>query len=249
MTISNLSTLDYYSTAISSNATNKSKQTNPLSNALSTVEEDLQSGNTTDASSVVSEILSNAPNSTSDSSSSNPASEITDYLKTLQSAISSGDTSSAEGILSKLNNYLAANAPGQGAAGANGGAASGNPLGQALSTVEEDLQSGDTTDASSVVSEILSNATNSTSDSSSSTDSTDSADSSNPASEITDYLKTLQRAISSGDTSSAESILSKLNDYLAANAAFQPTGAGTYSSDGTVTAASTTTDSALSALV
>jgi len=141
MTISNLSTLDYYSTAISSNATNKSKQTNPLSNALSTVEEDLQSGNTTDASSVVSEILSNAPNSTSDSSSSNPASEITDYLKTLQ------------------------------------------------------------------------------------------------------------RAISSGDTSSAESILSKLNDYLAANAAFQPTGAGTYSSDGTVTAASTTTDSALSALV
>ena len=124
-----------------------------------------------------------------------------------------------------------------------------NPLSNALSTVEEDLQSGDTTDASSVVSEILSNATNSTSDSSSSTDSTDSADSSNPASEITDYLKTLQSAISSGDTSSAEGILSKLNDYLAANAAFQPTGAGTYSSDGTVTAASTTTDSALSALV
>ena len=121
-----------------------------------------------------------------------------------------------------------------------------NPLSNALSSLENDLTSGDTSDATSLLSSLLSNAPSSTSDSSSSTDS---SDSSSVGGAITSYLQSLQNALSSGDTTSAASVLSDLNDYLNQNTPFQTSNAGTYASDGTLTSASSSTASALSTLI
>lgn len=118
MTISSLSSPDYYSTITNSSKTHKSSTSNPLNNALTAVEGDLESGDTTDASTVLTNLLANAPgsstassNSTASSGSSSVGDQITSYLKSLQSALSSGDTSTAKNILTQLNNYLTANAP------------------------------------------------------------------------------------------------------------------------------------------
>ena len=108
-----------------------------------------------------------------------------------------------------------------------------------------DLQSGDTSDASSLLSDLLSNAPNSSSNSSSST----AGSSSSTAEQITKYLKTLQGALSSGDTTSATTILGDLKDYLKQNTSYPISDSGTYSSDGTLASTSSSSVSTLSALI
>jgi hypothetical protein len=67
--------------------------------------------------------------------------------------------------------------------------------------------------------------------------------------EITSFLKSLQSALSSGDTKDATSILSDLKDYLSKNTGLQTSSSGMYSSDGTLASDSSSTSSVLSALV
>ena len=121
-----------------------------------------------------------------------------------------------------------------------------NPLSNALSSLESDLKSGDTSDAASLLSNILSNAPASSAESSSSTDS---SGSSSVGSQITSYLHSLQSALSSDNTTDATSILSDLKDYLNKNTPFQASNSGTYSADGTLASTSSSTASALSALI
>jgi hypothetical protein len=112
--------------------------------------------------------------------------------------------------------------------------------------VGSDLQSGDTSDASTLISDVLSDAPNSCSSSGSSTGS---SGSSSVGSQITSYLQSLQSALSSDNTTDATSILSDLKDYLNKNTPFQASNSGTYSADGTLASTSSSTASALSALI
>jgi hypothetical protein len=244
MTISSLSSTGYYFGSANSAS---SQSGNPLQKALSSLENDLQSDDTTDASSVLSDLLAHGPKNATDSSatdgsSSNPADQLTKYLKTIQKAISSGDTSGAQTALASLQNYISANPPPTPPNGGSSGTDSDNPLQKALSSLASDLTSGDTTDASSVLSDIIAHTTNSGT-STSSMDSTSATTSSSD--DFNAYLKSLSSAISSGDTSSAQSILTSFEKYLQAN---QPSSAsGTYAANGDFTS-TTSSGSSISAL-
>ncbi len=252
MNISSLSSLDSL-TITSSSQSGKSHKSNPLNNTLNTLEKDLASGDTSDAASLLSTVLSNAPGASSKSGSSAAGSgasgvgdQITSYLQSIQSAVASGDTSKAQSILTKLNSFLAANPPPQGPSSADGSSNSENPLEKALDAVGSDLKSGDTSDASSLISDLLSNAPGSSSKSDSSADS---SGTSSVGDQITTFLKSLQSALSSNDTKDATSILSALKDYLNKNMPSQSSNSGTYSSDGTLSSATSSTASVLSELV
>ncbi|MDR3459337.1 MAG: hypothetical protein P4N60_18050 [Verrucomicrobiae bacterium] len=232
MNISNLSTTDYYSSAIGSSA--KATKSNPLQKALASLASDLSSGDTTGAAAEVKDILAHAPKASSstsatDSSSgtANPGEQITKYLKSIQSAITSGDTTSAQSALSSLQDYVTANPPPTPPRG--GSSATDNPLQKALNSLKSDLNSGDTTDATSLLSDIISHTSKK-----SGTAGTDSstASASNSSDTFNTYLKSLKSALASGDTSSAQSIVSSIQDYLAANQPPQAAGAGTYSTNG-----------------
>ena len=127
-------------------------------------------------------------------------------------------------------------------------------MAKALDSLESALNSGDTSSAQSLLTDLLSHSPDGGSSSSSSTtssdaaSSTDSTSSSDPGVKITNYLKKIQSAISSGKTSSAESLLSSLKDYLAANAPQQPPGMGTYSTDGNLSSSSSASSSTISLL-
>jgi len=255
MTISSLSPADYYDNTASSST--KSKSSDPLQQVLTSLESDLASGDTTDAASTLSDILSKAPNATggttgtdSSSNSSSSTDPITKYLKEIKSAIASGDTSNAQSLVTSLQKYVTDNPPPMppngGSNSGGGSSTNGNPLEQALTSLSSDLSSGDTTDASTVLSDLISH-TSHKSDSSS-TDSTTTADSSSStnstsgsSNELTTYFKSILSALSSGDTTSAESLVTTLQNYLTAN---QPAPAsGTYSADGSILSDTTTTNS------
>jgi len=253
MTISSLSSTGYYFGSANSSRT---KSGNPLQDALSSLETDLQSGDTSDASSVLSNLLSHGPkaasdSSTTDDSSSNPADKVTNYLKTIQQAVSSGDTSGAQTALASLQDFMTSNPPPKPPNGGTSGTAGtdgNNPLQKALSSLASDLTSGDTTDASSILSDIIAH-TNKSAATTSSTDSTDNTDSTSATTSFSDdfsaYLKSLSSAISTGDTSSAQSILASFEKYLQAN---QPSAAsGTYAANGDFTS-TTSSGSSISAL-
>lgn len=237
MNVSNVSSTDYYSSAISSSP--KSTKSNPLQKALESLENDLSSGDTTSASAELNDILSHAPNAASSTSSTdsssdstNPGDQITKYLKSIQSAIASGDTTSAQNALSSLQDYVTANPPPTPAGGSNAtgsSSANANPLQKALTSLESDLKSGDTTDATSLLSDIISH-TSKKSGNSSADGNTASTSSSSDT--FNTYLKSLKSALSSGDTTTAQSIVTSLQDYLAANQPSQSASAGTYSADG-----------------
>jgi uncharacterized protein HemY len=236
MNVSNVSSTDYYSSAISS-----STKSNPLQKALQSLESDLESGDTTSASTEVNDLLSHAPKTSSSASAADSSSDttnggdqITQYLKSLKSAIASGDTTGAQSVLSKLQDYVAANPPPTPPAGSNatgGSSANANPLQKALTSLESDLNSGDTTDATSLLSDIISHTSKNSGNSS--TDSS-TASTSSSSDTFNKYLKSLKSALSSGDTTSAQSILSSLQDYLAANQPSQSASAGTYSANGDI---------------
>jgi hypothetical protein len=120
-----------------------------------------------------------------------------------------------------------------------------NPMEKALDSLTSALNSGDISTAQSVLKDILSHAPQSSSDSATSAVS---SNSSGAGDKITDFLKSLQSALSTGDTSGAQSIVSSLKDYMAANPPPAPPGAGRYSTDGSFTSISSTSTSALSAL-
>jgi hypothetical protein len=250
MTISSLSSTGYYFGSANSSRT---KSGNPLQDALSSLETDLQSGDTSDASSVLSNLLSHGPkaasdSSTTDDSSSNPADKVTNYLKTIQQAVSSGDTSGAQTALASLQDFMTSNPPPKPPNGGTSGTAGtdgNNPLQKALSSLASDLTSGDTTDASSILSDIIAH-TNKSAATTSSTDRTDSTSATTSFSDdFSAYLKSLSSAISTGDTSSAQSILASFEKYLQAN---QPSAAsGTYAANGDFTS-TTSSGSSISAL-
>jgi len=237
MNISNVSTTDYYSTALSSSA--KSAKSNPLQKALDSLASDLSSGDTASASTELDNILSHAPKASSSTSSTdgssgntNPGDQINKYLKSIQSAIASGDTAGAQSALSSLQSYVKANPPPTPPGGSNAtadGSATDNPLQKALTALSSDLTSGDTTDAASLLSDIISHTSKK-----SGTDSTDSSTDSTSSSSNTfnTYLKSLKSALATGDTTGAQSIVSSLQDYLAANQPSQAATVGTYSANG-----------------
>ncbi len=244
MTIHSLSSSDY-SNPLSLDTTKSdsrgAKRSNPLSNALDSLESALNSGDTSTAQSVLSDILAHAPKSAgNDDSSTNPGDKITSFLKELKSALASGDTASAQSIVSSLKDYMAANPPplppDAGANGTNDASNATNPLQQALDSLSDSLTSGDTSTAQSILSDILSHApkSDSTSDSGDDSSSTNASSSTHPGDKITSFLKELKSALASGDTSTAQSIVSSLKDYLAANPPPKPQGVGTYATDGTL---------------
>ena len=97
-----------------------------------------------------------------------------------------------------------------------------------------DLQSGDTSDASSLVTDILAHAPGSSSESGSSTGG--SSGGSSVGDQITQLSQIApERAFFRRNERRASSVLTELMDYLAKNAPAQPAVSGTYSSDGTVT--------------
>jgi ribosomal protein S20 len=237
MNVSNVSSTDYYSGAISSST--KSTKSDPLQKALQSLESDLESGNTTSASTEVNDILSHAPKTSSSASptdtssgTTNSGDQITQYLKSLKSAITAGDTTSAQSVLSKLQDYVTANPPptppgGGHAAGSS--SANDNPLQKALKSLESDLNSGNTTDATSLLSDIISHTSKNSGNSS--TDS-NTASTSSSSDTFNTFLKSLKSALSSGDTTSAQSIVTSLQHYLAANQPSQAASAGTYLANG-----------------
>jgi hypothetical protein len=260
MTISSVSSNNYYydttSTTLAGARRRSSSDSNPMEKALNSLTCALKSGDISTAQSVLRDILSHAPKSSCSSagsgdsiSSSSGGDKITEFLKSLQTALSAGDTTKAQSIVSSLKDYMAANLPpkppGAAADTTSGTSGSSNPMEKALDSLASALGSGDISTAQSVLKDILSHAPKS---SSSSAASGGSINSSSGGDEITDFLKALQTALSSGDTTKAQSIVSSLKDFMAANPPPQPPGAGRYSTDGSLTSISSTSTSALSAL-
>lgn len=271
MNISGISTNDYYYNQLATNSTSGAKagthRSNPLTKALDSMQNALNSGDTATASSILSNILSRSPGSASssgdttsstDGSSSNPADKITSFLKQVQSALSSGDTATAQSAISSLEDYMASNQPPQPPASSTDSAgtasSSSNPLTNVLDSVASALSSGDTATAQNLVAELVAHSPKSfsagsdTGDSAGSSTSSASTTGSDPASTITNFFQKLQSALGSGDTSSAQSIVSSLKDYLAANPPGGPEGAGTYSSNGTLFSSSSSAQSSVSIL-
>lgn len=140
----------------------------------------------------------------------------------------------------------------------NGTSDTSNPFEKALDSLESALNSGDTSTAQSVLSGILSHAPkappaggqdDSSTSSSSTTDSTSST-STNSGDQIGSLLNQIKSDLASGDTSSAESAVTSLKDYLSQNAPPPPpfAGAGIYSTDGNYSASSSSSRPALSSL-
>ena len=261
MTISSVSSNNYYydatSTTLAGARKRSASDSNPMAKALDSLTSALNSGDTSAAQSVLKDILSHAPkaasssssSNSSDSSSSGAGDKISDFLKSLQTALSAGDTSEAQSIVSSLKDFMAANPPPKPPAGGvgamSGTSESSNPMAKALDSLASALGSGDTPTAQNILTDILSHTPESSSDSAISSDSSSISSAGN---KITDFLKSLKTALSAGDTSKAESLVSSLKDYMAANPPPEPPGAGRYSTDGSFTALSSTTASALSAL-
>jgi hypothetical protein len=235
MTISSISSNDYYSGLTRTNTQNSSRGRGHLSKALDSLQNALDSGDTSTAQSVLSDLLSHAPQSSPAGGSSSPAEKITDTLKQIQSALASGDTSSAQSALTSLKDSLPKNRGPMGAGEAmpEGGAQPPDPLSKALDSLQNALDSGDTSTAQSVLTNLLAHAPKSSSTDTDTT-STDSSTSSNPADKITGFFKQLKRALTSGDTSSAQSVVSSLKDYLASNPLRPPSSVGMYSTDGSL---------------
>jgi len=252
MNVSSLSSASYsYDQLAVSNksSTQRTRQGgNPMLEDLNSLQSALSSGDTSSAQSILSNILSHAPKSanassdagSTDTSSSNPADQITSYLKQIKSALSTGDTASAQSLVTSLKDYLAANPPPQppdgGAGMTTGNQNASNPLEEALDSLESALSSGDTSTANSVLTEMLSHAPKSDSTS------TDTAD------QFSSYLTRIQSALSSGDSSSAESYLTSLKEYLSANPPPPPPGVGTYAEDGSFSSSGGGSRTALSTL-
>jgi hypothetical protein len=260
MTISSVSSNNYYydttSTTLAGARRRFPSDSNPMEKALNSLTSALKSGDISTAQSVLKDVLSHAPKSSSGStgsgdsaSSSSGGGKITEFLKSLQTALTAGDTTKAQSIVSSLKDYMAANPPpkppGAAADTTNGTSESSNPMEKALDSLASALGSGDISTAQSVLKDILSHAPKSSSDS---TGSGDSTSSSSGGDKITDFLKSLQTALTVGDTTKAQSIVSSLKDFMAANPPPQPPGAGRYSTDGDFTSISSASTSALSAL-
>jgi hypothetical protein len=260
MTISNISSSDYYSSlqALSANSpfSRSAGSANPLSDALDSLQSALSSGDTSTAQKVLSQIVARAPRAddasgsgdtdSGGSTSSNPGAKIGSFLKQVQSALSSGDTSKAQSVISSLQDYMAANPPPQPPGGKSDGvSAPTNPLDTALTSLEDALSSNDTSSAQKILSDLLAHAPKSAD---SGTDSTNAANSSSSTDNISDFLKQLQSAMSSGETSKAEDLLSSLKDYLQKNPPPPPPGAGTYSTDGGFTSSYSAANRALNSI-
>ena len=234
MTISSISSSDYYSTLANTNTQSTHRGRGGLSKALDSIESALTSGDTSTAQSILSDMLSRAPQSSSSTGNSSPADKITNALKQVQSALASGDTSSAQSALASLQDSLPSNRGAMGVGGTSAGQTqSQDPLSDTLDSIESALSSGDTSTAQSLLSALLAHAPKSSAtETDSGSTSTDSSSGSNPAQKITSFLKELKSALASGDTSSAETVVSSLKDCLSSNPMRPPSGTSMYSTDG-----------------
>lgn len=234
MNVSSLSSGGYNYTPSDSTRSAKRSNGNPFEKALESLQSALQSGDTSSAQTILSELLSHqAKHASATGDSSESTNPLATSLKDLQSALESGDTTTAQSVISSLQT-MAQNPPPP--PPPTNGAGRSNPMEKALTSIQSSLSSGDITTAQSILSDLLSHspkaqsAGSSDTQNSSSTSSTTSSTSSLTSFE--EYLKSIQSALSSGDTTGAENILSSLKDFLAANPPPAPPGIGSYDTRG-----------------